>query len=142
MKTETMVVESLYNVFTKRNFRVVIATPYETQTEMIFKRLNELISSSPLLKNQVISNTKHPFRIMLNNESGILGFTAGNDGSGLRGQRCDLLVLDEVDYINEPSYNAITAITAERNDIRTIMSSTPTGKRSHFYMACTNPDLG
>ena len=42
-KTETMVVESLFNVCTKRNFRVLIVTPYETQVRLAFMRLNEII---------------------------------------------------------------------------------------------------
>ena len=52
------------------------------------------------------------------------------------------LYLDEVDYMNGPSYDAVTTIAAERSDIGITMSSTPTGKRSHFYAACTNPELG
>lgn len=44
--------------------------------------------------------------------------------------------------MNGPSYDAVTTIAAERADIGITMSSTPTGKRSHFYFACTNPKLG
>lgn len=54
----------------------------------------------------------------------------------------DWLYLDEVDYINSESYDAVTTIAAERSDIGITMSSTPTGARSHFYEACTNPELG
>lgn len=44
--------------------------------------------------------------------------------------------------MNSVSYDAVTTVAAERSDIGVTMSSTPTGARSHFYEACTNPDLG
>lgn len=45
-------------------------------------------------------------------------------------------------YMNEADFDSVMIIAGERPDIRTVMSSTPTGKRSKFYMACTNPDMG
>lgn len=100
-KTETMVVESLFHVCTKRNFRVLIVTPYETQVRLAFMRLNELIQESPVVKSMIVSNTKNPYMIKLSNESAILGFTTGASSGGgaasVRGQRADLIVMDEVD---------------------------------------------
>lgn len=145
-KTETMVVESLFHVCTKRNFRVLIVTPYETQVRLAFMRLNELIQESPVVKSMVISNTKNPYMIKLSNESAILGFTTGASSGGgaasVRGQRADLIVMDEVDYMSEADFDSVMIIAGERPDIRTVMSSTPTGKRSKFYQACTDPAMG
>ena len=45
-------------------------------------------------------------------------------------------------YMNEADFVSVMIIAGERPDIRTVMSSTPTGKRSKFYMACTNPEMG
>lgn len=145
-KTETMVVDTLFNVCTKTNFRVLIVTPYETQVRLAFMRLNELIQESPLIRDMVVSNTKNPYMIKLKNNSAILGFTTGASSGGgaasVRGQRADLIVMDEVDYMNEADFDSVMIIAGERPDIRTVMSSTPTGKRSKFYMACTNPAMG
>lgn len=145
-KTETMVVEALYETNRRNNFRVLIITPYENQVSLAFMRLNELITESPLIKATVKSATKHPYKIEFNNNSSILGFTTGASSGGgaasIRGQRADLIIMDEVDYMNEPDFDAVMIIAGERRDIRTIMSSTPTGKRSKFYQACTNPDMG
>ena len=47
----------------------------------------------------------------------------------------DLLILDEVDYMNDADFDSVMIIAGERNDIRTIMSSTPTGRRAKFYEA-------
>ena len=44
--------------------------------------------------------------------------------------------------MNDVCYDAVTTIAAERADIGITMSSTPTGKRSHFYAACTNKKMG
>ena len=145
-KTETMVVESLFNVCTKRNFRVLIVTPYETQVRLAFMRLNELIQESPVVKSMVVSNTKNPYMIKLSNDSAILGFTTGASSGGgaasVRGQRADLIVMDEVDYMSEADFDSVMIIAGERPEIRTVMSSTPTGKRSKFYQACTDPAMG
>lgn len=145
-KTETMVVDSLYNVSTKRNYRVLIITPFEKQVDLIFMRLNELINESPLLKREVVSTTKSPYKIRFNNESMILGFTTGaSSGSGaasVRGQRADMIIMDEVDYMNDADFDSILMIAGERPGIRVLMSSTPTGRRSRFYYACTDKAQG
>ena len=44
--------------------------------------------------------------------------------------------------MNDADFDSVMIIAGERNDIRTIMSSTPTGRRAKFYEACVNKDLG
>ena len=145
-KTETMVVESLYQTYKNPNFRVLIITPYQNQVDLAFKRINELVDASPALKARVTRNTKNPYQMEFSNHSSILGFTtgasSGSGGASIRGQRADLLILDEVDYMNDADFDSVMIIAGERNDIRTIMSSTPTGRRAKFYEACVNKDLG
>lgn len=99
-KTETMVVDMLWRAMTKRNYRVVVVTPYENQIRLIFMRINEILMSSPMVKNEVIRNTKNPYIIGFKNGSAIVGFTAGNDAASVRGQKADWLYLDEVDQQN------------------------------------------
>lgn len=145
-KTEVLCVESMYRTCNNRNFVALFATPYESQIRLIFNRLNELFSNSPLLKGLIVSSTKNPFSITLSNGSRIIGFTTGaktNSGaSSLRGQRADCVLMDETDYMADGDFDTINALAAERNDIRMICSSTPTGHRSKFYELCTNPKLG
>jgi replicative DNA helicase len=99
-KTETMVVDMLWRVFTKRNYRVVVVTPFENQIRLIFMRINEILMTSPLVAAEVVSNTKNPYIIKFKNGSAIVGFTAGNDAASVRGQKADWLYLDEVDQQN------------------------------------------
>lgn len=100
-----MIVEALYNATKNRNFRILIITPYENQVRLIFMRMNEILSTSPLIKSRVISNTKNPYQMTFDNGSAILGFTTGaSSGQGaasVRGQKADLIVMDEVDKISK-----------------------------------------
>lgn len=144
--TETMCVESLYESYTNQNYVCLFATPYESQVSKIFKRLNELIGASPLLKSRIKRRTNAPFLIEFDNKSQILGFTTGaKSGKGavsLRGQRADSIYLDEMDYMADADFDTINALTAEHADIRVICSSTPSGHRGNFYNICVNPSLG
>ena len=99
LKTETMVVDMLWRAMTNRNYRIVVVTPYENQIRLIFMRINEILRTSPLVSNEVESNTKNPFIIKFKNQSAIVGFTAGNDAASVRGQKANWLYLDEVDLL-------------------------------------------
>lgn len=140
--TETMVVEMLHQCYTNKNFRVLMAAPYESQIRNMFTRLNELIAESPLVASQVVSSTKSPYKIEFANGSMILGFTTGDDASSIRGQRADWIYMDEVDFMSEYCFEVVAAIAIERSEIGITVSSTPLGKRSKFYQICTNKDMG
>jgi len=92
-KTETMIVGGFHKAYTNKNFRILYVTPYETQVNLIFMRMRELIADSPLLKSQVVKMKNSPYTIEFANGSTILGFTTGaSSGSGaasVRGQRAD-----------------------------------------------------
>lgn len=146
MKTETMCVEALYCVNTKPEYVVLIACPYETQVRLIFNRLMELINASPLLKRKLERTTKNPYEIRFQQNSRIVGFTMGSSsnsgGASLRGQRANLIIVDEMDYLGDNDFENISMLLAERNDIAITVSSTPTGKRGEFWKICTNKSIG
>ena len=149
-KTDDMCVLILWFAYTQYNrgpnnqYDIIIATPYETQIDLIFKRLHQLIEISPVLKSLVTRDVQHNLNFTINGIiSNILGLTAGaNNSSGgansTRGQRADLLILDECDYIGS---NQITNILNIRNEaperIRLICASTPSGKHEEYYRWCT-----
>lgn len=82
-KSETMIVGGLHKAFTNKNFRILYVTPYETQVNLIFMRIRELIADSPLLKAQVVKLKNSPYTVEFANGSVILGFTTGaSSGSG------------------------------------------------------------
>lgn len=92
-KSETMIIEGLHKAYTHEGFRILYVTPYETQVNLVFMRMRELIQSSPLLKIEVVKMKNSPYTIEFRNGSVIMGFTTGaSSGSGaasVRGQRAD-----------------------------------------------------
>ena len=145
-KSETMIVGGLHKAYTNKQFRVLYVTPYETQVNLIFMRMRELIADSPLLKSQIVRMINSPYMIEFANGSTIMGFTTGaSSGSGaasVRGQRADWIYMDEIDYMGELDYSTVAAIAGERADIGITASSTPTGKRGVFYRMCMDPSFG
>lgn len=149
-KTDDMCVLILWFAYTQYNkgpnnqYDIIIATPYETQIDLIFKRLHQLIEVSPLLGGLISRDVHHNICFNINGvTSNILGLTAGaNNATGgansTRGQRADVIILDECDYIGS---NQVTNILNIRNEaperIRLICASTPSGKHEEYYRWCT-----
>ena len=127
-------------------FRILYVTQYETQVNLVFMRMRELIQNSPLLKIEVTKMKNSPYTIEFRNGSVIMGFTTGaSSGSGaasVRGQRADWLFLDEIDYMGTDDYSTVAMIAGERSDIGMTCSSTPTGARREFYKMSTEPAWG
>lgn len=143
-KTETMCIMILWHAFTQPNkgpnnqYDILIITPYEDQVDLIFDRLHQLIDMSSDIKPS--RDIEH--RIELPNGTVIKGFTAGSkSGTGAantRGQRADLIVLDEVDYMGESEITNIMNIRNEAPErIKMIVASTPSGRRESYYKWCT-----
>ena len=148
-KTDDMCVLILWIAYTQYNkgpnnqYDIIIATPYETQIDLIFKRLHQLIEVSPLLGGLISRDVHHNICFNINGvTSNILGLTAGaNNATGgansTRGQRADVIILDECDYIGS---NQVTNILNIRNEaperIRLICASTPSGKHEEYYRWC------
>ena len=140
-KTEAICVLMLFKAFTQENYKVLVITPYRSQIELIFKRIKELIYQSPDLSNSVKREVANPYHeIEFYNGSYIRGFTSGSktsQGAGaVRGQPADMIVLDEADYLTTDDINAVVAILNSRPHCELYASSTPTGRREHFYRWC------
>lgn len=141
-KTLTMCIHILWYAFTHQNSKQVIATPYDSQVQLIFDMLKEFIRSTPELEQSVSSIVKSPHNeIKIKNGSTIKGFTAGtrsgSAGGSLRGQAADWLYMDEVDYMTDDDFETIFAIALEAPErIGVWISSTPTGRRGKFWSAC------
>lgn len=142
-KTETMCIMILWHAFTQPNkgpnnqYDILIIAPYEEQVDLIFKRLSQLIDMSGDV-NPSRDIDKH---IELPNGTVIHGITAGSkSGSGAantRGQRADLIVLDEMDYMGESEITNIMNIRNEAPErIKMIVASTPSGRRDSYYKWC------
>lgn len=150
-KTEIMCIMILWYAFTQYNkkavtnttedqYDILIVAPFEKQIDLIFKRLKQLIESSPVFQDSIDRDIKH--NIKLKNGTNILGITAGsksgNGAAGTRGQRADIIIFDEVDYMTDEDITNIRNIKNEDpTRIRIIAASTPSGKRESYYKWCT-----
>lgn len=144
-KTEVLCIIMLYSVFVNEGFRVVVVAPYQSQIDLIFSRVNNLIKSNPLLQNSVKRNVKAPnYAIELYNSSIMVGFTAGTrsgqEAGAARGQPAHMLVFDEADWLSPGDLQATLATILNAPKAQVLMSSTPTGKREKFYESCNSPD--
>lgn len=140
-KTETLVVSMLHAIFTNKNFKVLLLTPYSSQIEMIFTRIEEFLNANSLLYNSKKRLVKAPNHTLeLYNGSHIRGFTAGTQSKGeaaqIRGQSANMLVFDEADYLSRADMDAALAVTINFPNATVWMSSTPSGKREKFYDNC------
>lgn len=148
-KTDCMCILILWYAYTQQNkgpndeqYDVLIMTPYETQIDLIFKRLKQLIEKSALMSSIIDRSIHHKFVLL--NGSNILGLTAGassgaSGGNNSRGQRADLIIFDEVDYIGSTSLtNAINIRNEAPERIKIIAASTPSGKHEEYYSWCIN----
>lgn len=145
-KSECMCVLILWYAFTQINksnptqYDILIVTPYETQIDLIFKRLHELIDQSPILQGEIVRDVYHSLKFA--NGTVITGLTAGSkSGTGAantRGQHADTLILDEVDYMGSSEITNILNITNDAPETaRVITASTPCGKHEEYYKWCT-----
>ncbi len=143
-KSEVLVIAILFAVCTHRDFNVIIVTPYQSQIDMLFKRLEGIIKNSAALSNSIKRNVKAPnFQIELHNGSCIKGFTAGTKSGGnadaVRGNTAQMLVLDEMDYLNSADIASVLSVITNYPNATVWISSTPTGKHEKFYEICHSP---
>lgn len=140
-KTEALVIAILFNIFTHTDFSVLVIAPFQSQIDLIFTRLLQLIKNSSILQGSVRRSVKAPnYTLELHNGSVVRGFTAASKSSGdagaARGQHANMLVLDEADMLNSADLDAALAVIINDPEATVWMSSTPTGKRQGFYACC------
>ena len=157
-KSETMALGMLHYSFTRegrsegkaetgydRAGRVTVFTPMKSQSEELFERMQQLLEKADL--NASIANfIKNPLMIKTTMGGMIKAFTAGSGkskttgGVSGRGTSGNLLVFDELDYIDEMSVHAMRPIVSEHPDVEIWASSTPAGRRDgSFWDWCHSP---
>lgn len=146
-KTECLVISMLYHMFMKpgvpekEGFKIIVICPYQSQIDLIFNRLLQLIRSNIITNSSLRRHVKSPvYTIELHNESMVRGFTAGTKSGGnaeaVRGQHGHMLVFDEADYLSPGDMDAAMSIITNFPNATVWMSSTPSGKRERFYQTC------
>lgn len=142
----SLCVDMLWHAFTRADYQILVACPFQSQVKVIFDTLNRLIKDSDFINSSIKYNRTNPYELVFLNGSTILGFTAGSSsgqkGSNIRGNNANYIVLDEFDYLGDEAVAAIIAIMATNRDTKLWVSSTPTGARGTFYLWATDSTYG
>ena len=141
-KTDAIAVDILHYVFTNKIKKVLIVAPQKAHTKEITDRIINFIQSNPILQGAVVRKVETPFfEMTFANGSRIRAFSSGGKGGtgglGVRGQDGDKIYLDEADYLTDLDLQAIVAILPRFSNVKLWASSTPSGRRAHFWKWCT-----
>lgn len=143
--THAEVIKFLHRMFLNRT-RVMILTPSEAQITEIFQTIDLLIGGSKMMKEMVRTRTKNPDLLKLSNGSMVRGFVinsaAGTKSDKVRGQPADIIYVDEMDYIPDSDFKAVTAIIMDKKNTELWATTTPSGLKSKFYFLCTDKNFG
>jgi phage FluMu gp28-like protein len=132
-KSLTLAVICLYTALNQCS-KVAILAPALRQSRLMISRIEAFL---PRLPNQVLAGRPLKGRLQFANGSWIEAFP--NNPGTVRGLTCQLLLLDEANYIENDRdlYDAIVYALLTTNG-RLIATSTPGTRDSLFYDMCTN----
>lgn len=145
-KTKSLEVLAAFNICTNDNFAIVLIAPYQSQIELFFSELIDMIKDSKYLSGSIRTSKKQPNHYLeLMNGSSVIGFTAGSkskaEAGASRGQHANMIFFDEADILSPKDIDAALAIITNFPDATVCMSSTPTGKRERFFETCKSKNF-
>jgi len=146
--TASICVQLIHKMLTIPRVRIILAAPMIEQIENIFVRVRDFFYASPALKSAIMKFKRSPHELMLKNDSILKGFAAGSvarggDGTTIRGQDADIVLIEEADYVSEQAFTgAIIPLLSTSPDTKLIAFSTPLGfTTTPFYKLCnSSPD--
>jgi intein/homing endonuclease len=145
--TDSVAIVICYRMFTQSDLKIVLAAPLKGHVEEIFNRVKSFIRLNPDLSSSISRSVSNPYHeLKLKNGSRLRGYAIGtrgkSEGVNIRGQDADLLMTEELDYIDQEALvGAVLPLlqTSERTEF--IGFSTPTGAKTPFFSMCEeNPN--
>ncbi len=135
-KSLTLAVICLYTVLSSPNTKVAILAPSYRQSRLMIRRISSFL---PRLPNKVLEGRELKGKLEFVNGSSIEAFP--NSPETVRGLTCQLLLLDEANYIEDDRdlYDAVVYTLGTTNG-RLIATSTPGTRDSLFYEMCMNDE--
>lgn len=116
------------------NSFIVIGAYVIDQAQLIFRKIHEyLMAKAP---NKILGQVRLNF-MELRNGSKIICRPIGDTGAGMRGYSATMLIIDEAAFVPDRAWEAIEPVISVTKG-RTILLSTPQGKRGFFYKASIN----
>ena len=136
-KSTTIAALSLYCALFEGAKRIVILAPSLRQSRKLIHRIGSYI---PRNRSQILSGRRLKTRLEFINGSTIEALP--NSPETIRGETCDLIILDEaafVRYDKELYDSTVYALTTTNG--RFLALSTPGSRDTLFYRMCTNDEL-
>jgi len=140
-KTTLAAIKALHFALSKNRVRILIVSAGLRQSIILFDKILRTTENSTPVKALMTYQSRTMIRFT--NGSEIVALPCGREGSTLRGQTADMVILDEANFIPRIVIDSVirpTLIT--RDNSRLIMISTPWVRDHPFYEAINKPELG
>lgn len=133
-KTTAASILAAKTALNNKNEFILLGAYVIEQAQIIFRKIHEyLLEKAPKqIKGHVTLNF-----LELKNGSKIFCRPIGDTGAGMRGYSATMVMLDEVSLVPDRAWEAIEPVISVTKG-RTILLSTPQGKRGFFYKATIN----
>lgn len=142
-----------------RGARVLMASAKDDWADTLYERVRALIEMNDEMAGMVREGMERrnekaeevgivrirlsPYKRIILPTGGFIDFRGpGDKGEGPRSKTYDYKILDEADRMPKAYWIAEGPTSINAPAGLTILSSTPTGQRDHFYRACTDPKMG
>ena len=134
-KTFGIILDIIHRIeTTDRPLNFLVAAPLLTMITEVERTLTALVSATGR-ENFITHKKSSPtLEITFFNGSLLQGITLSNDGSSARGKKADMLWVDEMDFANRKSLEALQAIEMDNPHVEVVYTSTPIGQ-GNLYAA-------
>lgn len=135
-KTFSIVMDLIFKIATApRPINILVAAPLVTmihEIEKAFKTLSRALEQDDFI---IRSKATPTLEITFFNGSILQGITTSDGGKASRGKKADVIWLDEADYMDRKSIEAIEAIKLDNPNVEMFITSTPKGEGNLYEFA-------
>lgn len=135
-KTYSIVMDLIFKIATaSRPINILVAAPLLTmihEIEKAFKALSRVLEQEDFITRSRASPT---LEMTFFNGSILQGITTSDGGKASRGKKADIIWLDETDYMDRKSIEAIEAIKLDNPNVQMYITSTPKGEGNLYEFA-------
>ena len=129
--------KALWFAFCHPGTSTLIVASTQRQSMLMFDKLLDYISQSPLLEESVVRRTRT--LLTLTNGSRITALPCGKNGRTIRGENAHLIIVDEAAFVPEDVILSVMMPMLSTTDGQMIMISTPWDKSHFFFRAFHMP---
>ena len=134
-KTFSVILDIIYRIETAdRPINILVAAPMLTMITEIERTIVTLVNATGKSDFIVSKKSSPALEVKFFNGSLLQGITLSNDGTSARGKKADILWVDEMDFANRKSLEALQAIEMDNPNVEVIYTSTPIGQ-GNLYQA-------